>query len=1351
LRSVEQTMADSDNTSHNYYSTDDDGDDGTSMAGDYTVILRGGRPWGLRLQGGFEYGLQIRIGKVKLNGKAAQHGIQPGDLVNSINGLRTDRLTLVEALKLLYEVDSDSIVLQLTKTNRTSRPTAIAVQHPTTIRTTTQQQLQTSTACSRSRIVLRSRSQPPPESVTMNFDNPEMLSSGEGTRLHQPANGYVYHGGTNCLDSCSSRPPPATAGTYMPSPACISTAFWSPQVQRRGTKTYHPIRFDLTNPSAVTNWQQSTASAVDPGSATRPLSTLNSMRQNEFPQQQQQQLLASYWPTVSARYPASTSDRSGCPGGSGGRRRRKSGPAGAQQLHHGDDTYVRTLHPSQLPVDCIRGSSLPISCRRDESLSPSPPPLPALLQLSTTSSSAAAGRRKLTLEEFVRQFGPCHPQRQQLPTAAVGVQPSSCPSRRRLFGAAASVGAVSGGVGNASGRCMTLGKLPENLTVPAAAMSAGHGFHSLPHPAGCRRSDVGDVASALDRTVFSPPPLPPQGPGAVAGALNVQNPNSQPCVAASRLPSAEVTTSSSSSSITGVDPARPRTSSTEQDIGVESRDHSAVRSSATLKLSSTPLHADIVSSAAGPQRTINYKSTRNVTDTTSNSPEPSPVDQPGHVRSTNLIPGFQLQQQLLNTTAIVPSTAETVTCDGRFDEESSQAVEQEIKTEQQRRLPAFENPLVTLLHCNRSDADRLHDPVRATTFSDSSTPGSQSTSAVRTSKADYHGKEVGDKNDEEAGPVIPSVPKKDETTYKDWYRKVFSALHKQTKESDYTIYDAIANDKDNVIPDRPSGSCSAPTPVPNGGKILIKSIESKKKENVGISKTHPKEDSAKEKSSPQTAQMKPPAKNAKNTVLIPSETDDDDELLRAIQSIELDIDALAHRPTDYTTNNNQVRNQRSSPSLKKRSLQEPCQIVKPEDGSLFTDDYWLQLAEEWEQERKSQKFILPGEHPDIGNSHKLAKVDLLKSLKVGNQVKPDSLSVPAKLSKKLLTSPHSEMTNGDKSEIGKARAVFTFLTKNSRELTFNKGDTLTLLRQIDPNWYEGQLNGKVGLVPKNYVELLVPGLEDKLPHTANERTDQSCGVEALVLHDFTASSPHELSLNKGDIVSLVRCVDANWYEGHLPDGRHGIFPINYVEKLIDSGNHSPLTSPLINDFEIDCLLSPSGSSATSSQGRHGLPPRPAPPPPPPAAETCLDFDRMLDGRGLTLDAGSGFSDVSLADNQLSDNQLSGIGPASFVDSPKRVAFSDRADLRPERLADKGEGSCSSQSQWQQTTGGERQELFPLKKWYHVMYDYTPRHEDELELFEGDQVSIIRRYEDGWCVGMLDRTKAIGTFPGNYIL
>lgn len=42
---------------------------------------------------------------------------------------------------------------------------------------------------------------------------------------------------------------------------------------------------------------------------------------------------------------------------------------------------------------------------------------------------------------------------------------------------------------------------------------------------------------------------------------------------------------------------------------------------------------------------------------------------------------------------------------------------------------------------------------------------------------------------------------------------------------------------------------------------------------------------------------------------------------------------------------------------------------------------------------------------------------------------------------------------------------------NCRELSFKKGDILYIRRQIDKNWYEGEHNGQIGLLPVQYVDV----------------------------------------------------------------------------------------------------------------------------------------------------------------------------------------------------------------------------------------------------------------------------------------
>lgn len=45
------------------------------------------------------------------------------------------------------------------------------------------------------------------------------------------------------------------------------------------------------------------------------------------------------------------------------------------------------------------------------------------------------------------------------------------------------------------------------------------------------------------------------------------------------------------------------------------------------------------------------------------------------------------------------------------------------------------------------------------------------------------------------------------------------------------------------------------------------------------------------------------------------------------------------------------------------------------------------------------------------------------------------------------------------------------LFHSRRELPFQKGDIVYIIRQVDQNWYEGEHHGRVGIFPQSYVEV----------------------------------------------------------------------------------------------------------------------------------------------------------------------------------------------------------------------------------------------------------------------------------------
>lgn len=58
--------------------------------------------------------------------------------------------------------------------------------------------------------------------------------------------------------------------------------------------------------------------------------------------------------------------------------------------------------------------------------------------------------------------------------------------------------------------------------------------------------------------------------------------------------------------------------------------------------------------------------------------------------------------------------------------------------------------------------------------------------------------------------------------------------------------------------------------------------------------------------------------------------------------------------------------------------------------------------------------------------------------------------------------------------------------------------------------------------------------------------------QARAKFNFIAQSDIELSLGKGELVSLTRRVDNNWFEGRM-GSKKGIFPVSYVDVLTDIG------------------------------------------------------------------------------------------------------------------------------------------------------------------------------------------------------
>lgn len=134
------------------------------------------------------------------------------------------------------------------------------------------------------------------------------------------------------------------------------------------------------------------------------------------------------------------------------------------------------------------------------------------------------------------------------------------------------------------------------------------------------------------------------------------------------------------------------------------------------------------------------------------------------------------------------------------------------------------------------------------------------------------------------------------------------------------------------------------------------------------------------------------------------------------------------------------------------------------------------------------------------------------------------------------------------------KVLYDFDKQNPKELSIKRGDIIFIRKVIDANWFEIDYNGEVGLVPQSYIEILTS--ESNQPARSQQK--------ARVKYNFSPKTEMELGLNAGEIVTIVRQIDQNWYEGKV-DGRRGIFPVSYVEDASASPSHA--TTANVQRFE----------------------------------------------------------------------------------------------------------------------------------------------------------------------------------------
>uniref|UniRef100_A0A7N6FAV8 Dynamin-binding protein n=1 Tax=Anabas testudineus TaxID=64144 RepID=A0A7N6FAV8_ANATE len=168
--------------------------------------------------------------------------------------------------------------------------------------------------------------------------------------------------------------------------------------------------------------------------------------------------------------------------------------------------------------------------------------------------------------------------------------------------------------------------------------------------------------------------------------------------------------------------------------------------------------------------------------------------------------------------------------------------------------------------------------------------------------------------------------------------------------------------------------------------------------------------------------------------------------------------------------------------------------------------------------------------------------------------------------------------------LGQAWAIMNLHAQLNEELDFREGDLIIITGLPEPGWFQGELEGRRGIFPEGFVELLSPlrspqesvdcqylkndpeqnSYED--PYDTGEGTEEIVEEEeeegsiyGVALYEFRAMEPGELDFNVGDRIRVISTLEDGWLEGELK-GQRGIFPHRFVkiegdrQKIVEETN-----------------------------------------------------------------------------------------------------------------------------------------------------------------------------------------------------
>ncbi|XP_058882544.1 sorbin and SH3 domain-containing protein 1 isoform X5 [Acipenser ruthenus] len=332
-------------------------------------------------------------------------------------------------------------------------------------------------------------------------------------------------------------------------------------------------------------------------------------------------------------------------------------------------------------------------------------------------------------------------------------------------------------------------------------------------------------------------------------------------------------------------------------------------------------------------------------------------------------------------------------------------------------------------------------------------------------------------------------------------------------------------------------------------------------------------------------------------------------------------------------------------------------------------------------------------------------------------------------------------------EYGEALARFNFTGDTVVEMSFRKGERITLIRRVDENWYEGKISGtsRQGIFPVTYIEVLKrPRVKNAVEYPdppASHSPDRSSTASPQCVHYrlHTPTPPPPPPMRRA-VSPEVQAITSEWLAltmgvsrsstpavtPPLPPLPEGFY--SYGDYLSPSAAASPTPSLLKNEIGYQGMTS-----------RHPMLPSDIP--------ANMNANSFAPSHH-SLRTGPELTDSEKCYVEAVCNEIINIAEKSVHYCS---ALSHPLDSRHKLPSNHSKRSFIISQQPQVNQRGSAPERSqPSSDVFQALYSYVPQNEDELELREGDVVNVMERCDDGWFVGTSRRTKQFGTFPGNYV-